>query len=303
MRNIYICAVAALALQACSSSSTTDGNENTEEGSSLTGRFIDVSPVEGLAYRTDSSVGFTNADGQFQYLLGEQIIFSVGDVELPATAAQAIVTGLDIFSTPDTLNPAVVNLNRLLFTLDTDGQIDNGVQVPELAAFAATGLQLDFMSREFEAEVINLVANSGAQMTSLVNTGLAVTAFINSLDQESVAVSDCTSSHSLVGTTATFDTFFHEVSGTVRVLDDCTLEITNFTYDGLGPSVYFYAGQNRVYEGRDVFFFPFLLTGTVFDNARLRLRIPEGKTLDDFNSLSVWCFDVRVNFGDAFLEI
>jgi hypothetical protein len=266
-------------------------------------QFIDVGPVEGLQYRTDSNTGVTDATGQFEYLQGEHIVFSIGDIDLPGTAAKSFVTAMDVFTTLDTLNPAVVNLNRLLFTLDDDGEIDNGIQISELASDAAFGLQLDFTSRGFEDSIINLVANSGAVRTSLDDTSMAVTAFGNSLEQQSVQVSECTSTHPRVGTSAVFVTLFHGVSGTLHVLDDCTLEINDFTYDRLGPSVFFYAGQNRVYEGSEVFYFPFLLTGIQFDNDRLRLRIPEGKSLNDFDSLSVWCFDVRVNFGDAYFEI
>lgn len=288
-------------LSACGDS-TLPINDNTS-GDVVRGQFIDVGSVEGLQYRTDSGTGVTDATGQFEYLQGEQIVFSIGDIELPGTAAKAVITTMDVFATPDTLNPAVVNLNRLLFTLDDDGEIKNGIQISELTASAAIGLQLDFTSPGFEDSIINLVANSGSVRTSLVDTSMAVTAFVNSLEQQAVRVSECASTHPRVGTSAAFVTLFHGVSGTLHVLDDCTLEINDFTYDGLGPSVFFYAGENRIYEGSEVFYFPFLLTGIQFDNDRLRLRIPEGKTLNDFDSLSVWCFDVRVNFGDAYLEI
>ena len=164
-------------------------------------------------------------------------------------------------------------------------------------------MQLDFTSRGFEDSIINFVANSGAVRASLVGANIAVTAFVNSLEQQSVPVSECDSTHPRVGTSAAFVTLFHGVSGTLHVLDDCTLEINDFIYDGLEPSVFFYAGLDRVYEGPDVFYFPFLLTEIQFNNDRLRLRIPDGKSLNDFDSLSVWCFDVRVNFGDAYLEI
>jgi hypothetical protein len=290
-----------LVVSACSD------NQSPLPGSSvegaLSGRFIDVAAVEGLSYRTDSISGLTDANGSFEYFPGEQVVFSIGSVELPSTEAKATINAMDIFSTPDTLNLAVVNLNRLLITLDNDLQIENGILLSATTRNAANGLQLNFNHRDFANSVINLVANSGAARASLVDTGVAVTAFVNSLEQQSLSVSECASTHSLVGTSAAFVTFFHGVSGTVTVLDDCTLEINNFTYDGLGPSVYFYAGKNRIYEGSEVFYFPLLLTGNRFNDARMRLRIPEGKTLADFDSVSVWCFDVRVNFGDAFFAM
>jgi len=94
-------------------------------------------------------------------------------------------------------------------------------------------------------------------------------------------------------------TFQHNVSGTVTILDDCTIEITGFNYDGGGPLVYFYAGTNGDYTSSNAFQFSKLLTGTSFSNNTLRLIIPDNKTLDDFNSLSVWCVDFNANFGDV----
>jgi len=57
---------------------------------------------------------------------------------------------------------------------------------------------------------------------------------------------DCTAEHPYVGRSLEFsDLSFHGVSGTVTVLNDCEMEVTNFNYDGGGPSVYFYAAVDR----------------------------------------------------------
>jgi hypothetical protein len=36
----------------------------------------------------------------------------------------------------------------------------------------------------------------------------------------------------------------HDVSGTFRILDDCTAEVTGFTYDGLGPAVWWWGAPS-----------------------------------------------------------
>ncbi|MFT4728682.1 MAG: hypothetical protein ACI9UN_003194 [Granulosicoccus sp.] len=137
MKIVYLLILVAVVLNGCG-----DSNPSTNDSASgdvLNGQFIDVGPVDELAYRTDSITGVTNATGQFEYLSGEQIVFSISAIELPVTNAQPIITALDIFSTSDSLSPGVVNLNRLLFTLDTDGQIDNGIQISDFATSATAG--------------------------------------------------------------------------------------------------------------------------------------------------------------------
>ncbi len=302
MKSAWLATVFATILSGCSGGGgdvETPFVELSTEGA-LTGRFIDVAPVTGLRFSTPTQSGMTDDQGNFTYEAGEQVVFSLGGIELPATAATPVVTSASVFSTEDILLTSVVNLNRLLMSLDTDGILDNGIQISDMAHSAATGLQLNFSSGLFDDLVINLVANAQSVRTSLIDRPAAITAYVNSLEQHSIRTSDCDSTHSQVGTTADFEMFFHDVSGTMRVLDDCTLEISNFTYDGEGPAVYFYTGNSRTYVGSNVYYVPFLLTGNTFENDRIRLHLPEGITLDDFDSLSVWCFDFRINFGDAF---
>jgi len=54
------------------------------------------------------------------------------------------------------------------------------------------------------------------------------------------------------------------------------------------------------YIGANAFSIGPLLSGTAWEGDTITLAIPEGKTLDDFDSISVWCFDFNANFGDAF---
>ena len=41
-----------------------------------------------------------------------------------------------------------------------------------------------------------------------------------------------------------------------------------------------------------------LLTGTRFEDDTVTITLPPNSSLDDFDSLSVWCIDFAVNFGD-----
>jgi hypothetical protein len=54
-------------------------------------------------------------------------------------------------------NPAVVNLARLLQSIDTDGDPDNGIQISTQAHSAASDMAVDFSSATFDADVTNLI--------------------------------------------------------------------------------------------------------------------------------------------------
>ena len=68
---------------------------NTPSATVLTGVFID-SQVGGIDFTTATQSGKTNAKGEFSYVAGETVTFSIGSVQLPAVAANATVTPLDI---------------------------------------------------------------------------------------------------------------------------------------------------------------------------------------------------------------
>ncbi len=110
----------------------------------LTGQFVD-SPVAGLFYRTPTRAGLTDAQGNFKYLAGETIVFSLGGTTLGQAKGSAVVTPFSLTGmTPvraeleilDLLKAASVNsfdrtLNIATFlqSLDTDGNPDNGIDL------------------------------------------------------------------------------------------------------------------------------------------------------------------------------
>ncbi len=149
---------------------------------SNTGILID-SAVSGIDYQTVSGTGTTNTSGQFSYLEGESVTFSIGDINLPPVAAGPVITLLDIFNTQDINDPSVVNLARLLQSLDENGDPTNGISIHNDAHLSATGLMsLDFASATFDADVINLVANSGSVTTVLIDVSTALSHLQDSLD-------------------------------------------------------------------------------------------------------------------------
>lgn len=107
----------------------------------------------------------------------------------------------------------------------------------------------------------------------------------------------CDKTHSRVGQVATLSTRSHGVSGKATVIDNCTLEIRNFSYDGGGLSkVFVYGGK----AGNYVAGFPIgvNLRGTVFANQTLTVALNAGD-LDRLDGISIWCSDANANFGDG----
>ncbi len=108
----------------------------------------------------------------------------------------------------------------------------------------------------------------------------------------------CGSTSSRVGHTATLTTRYHGVSGTAEVVDDCTLVLRNFNYDGAGLDVRLYGARGGDYRNGVA------LTGDLkkaggYRGEELRIALPVGTSLDDVDSISVWCVTVAESFGDG----
>lgn len=110
----------------------------------------------------------------------------------------------------------------------------------------------------------------------------------------------CGKTSSRVGWRAALTTLAHGVKGTVTVIDDCTVELTNFSFDGGGgQSVRVTGGRGGSYN-LGIRMGP-QLRGTPYSNSTLRMNLPEGTSLTDFDSVSIWCETFGVNFGDGTL--
>jgi hypothetical protein len=173
-------ALALLLISGCGGGS---GGSSDEEV--LTGRFLD-SACAGLSYHTESRNGVTNANGEFTYLAGETVVFGLGDLEFPAVTAAQILTPLELAGVEDINHTGVVNMARLLQSLDEDCNPDNGISISGEALLAATGMSIDFEDPDFDSKVANLVANAGQQnsaCTTLVDADKAIAHLQNTLNE------------------------------------------------------------------------------------------------------------------------
>ncbi|XP_033099248.1 protein Skeletor, isoforms B/C-like [Anneissia japonica] len=96
----------------------------------------------------------------------------------------------------------------------------------------------------------------------------------------------------------------HRTEGVVYAIDQSTIRIMNFSYDGNAPDAFFYAGSTG--EPDD--------TGDVipdengrkrklkaYDNQELILSLPKGMTLANYKWIAVWCRRFRENFADVYI--
>ena len=125
-----------------------------------TGVFVD-SPVINIGYRTETQNGVTNSRGEFKYHPGETVTFFIGDLEFPPVLADERVTPLDMADTDDVFHPMVVNIARLLQTLDKDGDTSNGITISDDAWRHAAQLDFDLPVLTFALYARELITNGG----------------------------------------------------------------------------------------------------------------------------------------------
>ena len=101
------------------------------------------------------------------------------------------------------------------------------------------------------------------------------------------------------GYQAELSTLFHAVSGTATIVDEDTLLVEHFYYDGPAPAVYFYLGteDDSAAFAAGIPIGPQLTIDYVDET--LVLDLPDPQTFDGYNAISVWCEDVSVNFGSS----
>jgi len=132
------------------------------------GVFLD-SAVEGINYATETQSGQTTETGSFNYIEGETVTFSVGDIALPSALAKAVLTPLDLVGA-EIGDETVLNIAQFLQSLDVDSDPTERITIHEDAHTSAEGLSFDFSAADFDtqAELINYIANAGGSTTLVV---------------------------------------------------------------------------------------------------------------------------------------
>ena len=183
IRRSGMAAALGLLLVACGGGGGGSGGSTTP-AAVQTGVFTDA-VVSGVSYSTASRSGLTDDGGRFNYLPGEMVTFSIGGIVLGSALAGPVVTPLTLVGTTDVTNQQVINIVRLLMTVDADGNPGNGIQITEATRLAASGITIEFNVpvADFASApaVVAFVASADTSNIALVDGATAQTHLSNTL--------------------------------------------------------------------------------------------------------------------------
>ncbi len=180
----------AFVLTGCGGSSGGSSNDSNTGGTTATetGIFVDAA-VAGINYTTSPSgtSGQTNALGEYNYEAGDTVVFSIGGIDLPAVEATGRITPADMGSgaTDWSSDQTVVNILRLLQTLDSDGDASNGITISDAVHTALQDMDLDpsLSEADFETQANTAINATGK---TLIATADAVEHFKSSQSSDLV---------------------------------------------------------------------------------------------------------------------
>lgn len=171
----FLSIIFSLILSACGGGG--GGSENPSETTPQQGIFLD-SAVIGMAYTSVSYSGKTDANGTFNYKPGEAITFSIGGITIGNATGASVLTPISLVSgATDETHPTVINITRLLLTLDDDNNPDNGISISAVLSEAANLLSLDFDKSVADFEM-------ATDLVSAIAALKASTTLISSVDAQ-----------------------------------------------------------------------------------------------------------------------
>jgi hypothetical protein len=145
--------------------SSGDNDDDDEETGNATvvvanGVLVDA-PVEGVRYESGALAGITGSRGEFRYEVGNTVRFSIGDIALgQPVAGKAVITPLDLVEDGTSDTPAVINIARLLQSLDSQPgdaiiTIPAEVRAAAVRSNPAVATAIEFMDFSDEPAFIN----------------------------------------------------------------------------------------------------------------------------------------------------
>ena len=148
------------------------------------GTFID-SKVVGINYKTETQSGQTDENGQFKYISGESVTFSVGQITLPTIKASETITPLHLANTSDPNNQVAVNILVFLQTINQNTDATNGIAINQNVHNSAVN-SIDFTASSdtfaTNTNLQTLITKVGGINKVLVSEEAAKQHFINTLN-------------------------------------------------------------------------------------------------------------------------
>ncbi|RTR34397.1 hypothetical protein EKG39_01605 [Shewanella atlantica] len=173
---IYLAVGLSITMVGCGGSDNDSTPDPTPTPVVLSGVFSD-SPVSGLGFETASQSGVTDAEGMFDYLEGEEVVFFLGGTRFPSVTAQSEVTPMDLYQTELASDIGVVNTLRILQSLDQDHNPENGIQLAEGINEILAGTEMDPQAPQFEQQATAALVVAGMSADDLVDSNEALAHF------------------------------------------------------------------------------------------------------------------------------
>jgi hypothetical protein len=113
------------------------------------------------------------------------------------------------------------------------------------------------------------------------------------------SITNCAKTHHKFSHYGFFGSRANHVSGRAEFIDNCTIKITDFTYDDGGPEVYLYGAVDHQYSESNAFAMGQEISGIDYNNNEIILRITDNKILDNITGMSMCCLDFNANFDQV----
>jgi hypothetical protein len=123
-----------------------------------TGTFIDA-PVQGLKYVTASQNGYTNANGEFQYVAGEEVEFFLGNLSLGKATAGALMTPYTLSGSNTQM---ATNIALLVQNFDND-RTDAILNILALKDYNLSDFNISDTNANLETKLTTLLATGDFQ--------------------------------------------------------------------------------------------------------------------------------------------
>ena len=114
-----------------------------DAAAALTGVLVN-SPIDGATFSTATQSGITNALGEFQYLPGEMVTFTIGGIVLGAVPGAPVVTPVELTGSVNPTDQDATNQLVFLQSIDADQDPSNGITISTATQDAALTQTLDF---------------------------------------------------------------------------------------------------------------------------------------------------------------
>lgn len=169
---LVVTAAAAALLSACSGSETAaeSGAESNAPSKVVRQGFFRGGNVAGLRYVSGQTSGVTSADGGYACEVDGLVAFSIGAIDLGATACATLAHTAALSPSGELTDQASLNLMRLLLILDRDGNPHNGVFISEsLRNIAENWAPIDFGTPDFEPELAPIISDIASLESRVVD--------------------------------------------------------------------------------------------------------------------------------------